>query len=217
MDKACYTESADVETKLDGMGLTADIVRQAVMVGQLRRSSCTVNDPPSSPGTEAWRWTVRTLRELLIPLGWERSDAANFSLIVNHEKGIAIAVNTGDEGTGNPLSMPRTKHPKGRLTAAAVLKNAQQLTLFDFSGGRTPGKQTSSSELLTWVLLVARDRDQAHYELFLPTSIKDGKPMGWKERIIFPYVDFAPNVDTVAEQQVEEDNIVVEVSRRNDA
>ena len=71
MEKACYTESADVETKLDCMGLTAEILREAVIVGQLHRSSCTVNDPPSIPGTEAWRWTVRTLRELLIPMGWE--------------------------------------------------------------------------------------------------------------------------------------------------
>ena len=97
--------------------------------------------------------------------------------------------------------MPRTKHPKGRLTEAAVMTNAHQLNLFDFNGVRTSDKQILS-QLLTWVLLVARDRDQTRYELFLPTSIKDGKPIGWKERIIFPYVDFAPQVETVVDQLV---------------
>lgn len=213
MGNACYTESADVETKLDEMGLSTAIVHQAVMVGQLRRNSCTVNDPPSSPGTEAWRWTVRTLRELLIPQGWDRSDAANFSLIVNQEKSIAIAVNTGDEGTGNPHCMPRTKHPKGRATAAAILKNAKQLSFSGFLGERDSDKQPSSGPL-TWVLLVARDRDLVHYELFLPTSFKDGKPMGWKERIIFPSIDLSSRIKMVPPPE-ESENIVVEVTRRN--
>jgi len=213
MVNTCYTESGDVESKLEEMGLSTAIVHQAVMVGQLRRNSCTLNDPPSSPGTEAWRWTVRTLRELLIPQGWERSDAANFSLVVNREKGIAIAVNTGDEGTGNPHCMPRTKHPKGRATAVAILKNAKQLTFSDFLGAEDSDKLPSSGSL-TWVLLVARERDLVHYELFLPTSLKDGKPVGWKERIIFPSIDLSSRIETVP-QSKEPENIVVEVTRRN--
>jgi hypothetical protein len=209
MENLCYIQPVDLEAKLGEMGLSAPIIQQAVIAGQLRRNSCTRNDPPSIPGMEAWRWTVRTLRELLIPLGWERSDAGNFSLVVNYKMGIAIAVNTGDDGTGDPLCIPRTKHPKGSKTAAAILKNAEQLS-FKFPGEEETDN-IANAKLLTWVLLVAREHDRVLYELCLPISMKDGKPVGWKERIIFPPLDLAPRVQetiNAAEQ------IVVKISKK---
>jgi len=208
MENVCYIQPIDLEAKLGEMSLSTPIIQQAVIAGQLRRNSCTRNDPPSIPGMEAWRWTVRTLRERLIPLGWERSDAGNFSLIVNYKLGIAIAVNTGDDGTGDPLCIPRTKHSKGSKTAAAILKNAQQLSLFP---GEEETDNVANGAFITWFLLVAREHDRVLYELCLPISMKDGKPVGWKERIIFSPLDLAPPIQGTPNTAEE---IVVEISKK---
>jgi hypothetical protein len=131
---------------------------------------------------------------------------------VNREKGIAIAVNTGADGTGNPDSIPRTKHRKGGTTAAVVWKNYQQINLFDL-----PPKQNNDdlSDIITWILIVDRVGDRVNYELFLPTEIVDGRPDGWIERILFPSLSLSVPSDDYREPEPDK-NIVVEVSRRKE-
>src|SRR5262249_26520522 len=103
-----------------GRGLTVEVIEQAIKAGEIARDSCTKNDPPSTPGFVAWSVTVRTFRDLLIPQGWERNDDQNFSTVISPDKDYAIAISTGNDGTGDETKEPNTKYPRGAATQAAV-------------------------------------------------------------------------------------------------
>jgi hypothetical protein len=178
-----FQPDATVDERLEGLGVSADILTQAVLVGEAARASCTFNDPPILPGVLAWGRTVRGLAELLAPKGWIRRDVGNFSTILDKRLGIAIAVATGDEATGLSSGEPRTKYPKGPNTVKVVAQNYRQLRLFDEPGD----DKTPPEAVLTWILLIARVENEVRCELSLPDSIgDDGRVEGWRERIILP-------------------------------
>jgi hypothetical protein len=185
-----HHEPTDIDFRLKELGLQQEHLRESVMQGMLLRSECTSNDPPLFPGYSAWARTVRTLREKLIPLNWNRSDDGGYSLCVNPDSTLAIAVATGDENTGNPREMPLTKSPKGPRTQLAIEINQHQSSLFD----DLPDIGISdlpNSDRTTWVLLQHYDqgRKEVRFELSLPMNYS-GKIDGWSERIIFGAVPF---------------------------
>lgn len=183
-----YREPERVEERLAELGLGQELLLQSVRYGQLAFSSCTANHPPLIRGVWAWGETVRGLREALIPLGWERSDFNNYSLVINSEGTVAIAVATGDEGTGVEFASPTTKSKKGPSTANAVSENQDQLLLFpDLEPSII---QLAGEKAMTYILLIHRTGDRVRSELSLPTSIgTDGRVNGWSERILLNDVD----------------------------
>lgn len=107
MEVAVKTSVIEVTEALAQIGLTKEILRDAILRGEAGRDSCTANDAPGAPGFYAWAGTVRGLRDILTPRGWTRNDDVNYSRVINPDKSIAIAVVTGDEGTGNKDVSPR--------------------------------------------------------------------------------------------------------------
>lgn len=187
-------EATDVGSRLAELGLNAGVLQEAVMQGMLARSEATPNDPPLFPGFSAWARTVRSLREQLIPhpYGWSRSDEGSYSLVVNPDGKIAIAVATGDENTGNVHITPLTKSPKGTRTQCAIEIN--QYLLFD----ELPDLEIpegSNSDRVTWVLLQNYNQmlKEVRYELSRPNSYS-GKIDGWSERIILGSLPFDPTI-----------------------
>src|SRR5438034_4977724 len=112
----------EVVAYLEGLGLSVDELREAILIGESARDACTPNDPPSAPGFYAWAKTVRALGEILIPKGWTRNDDEKLSIVLSPNAQKAIAVATGDEGTGILGALPKTKYPKGPATVAIVEK-----------------------------------------------------------------------------------------------
>src|ERR1051325_6415929 len=117
---AIKTSPIEVVDALAGLGLTAEILIEAIRRGEIGRDSCTANDAPGAPGYYAWAGTVRALRDILMPQKWTRNDDECYSRVVSPDRSIAIAVCTGDDGTGNKDVNPKTKYPKGTATQAAV-------------------------------------------------------------------------------------------------
>jgi len=185
--------------RLGAIGLTADIIRDAVMAGELARSSCTRNDPPALAGLLGWGRTTRGLRERTIPLGWKRSEAGQLSTVVHPSGGVAIAVATGDEGTGVAEGTPRTKYPKGPATAAAVERNQVQLGLFEQEVDAVEDDEADAQpNVVTWLLLIARNGREVTFELSLPGRIgDDDRVEDWEERILFDAIprEPTPNLD----------------------
>src|SRR5688500_570272 len=93
-------EPGDVRHRLAELGLEEESLKDAVRRGQLAFLSCTPNHPPQFPGISAWAETVCALREYVTPLGWRRSNDNNYALSVDPGGQVAIAVATGDDGTG---------------------------------------------------------------------------------------------------------------------
>jgi hypothetical protein len=185
--------------RLGVVGLTIEIIREAVLAGELARSSCTRNDPPALAGLLGWGRTTRGLRERTIPLGWKRSEAAQLSTVVHPSGEVAIAVATGDEGTGIAAAAPRTKYPKGPATAAAVERNQLQLGLFEPDVDAVEGDEAVAQPgVVTWLLLIARIGKKMRFELSLPGRIgEDDRVEDWAERILFEpiSVEPTPNLD----------------------
>ena len=155
--------------------------------------------PPLLPGFLAWGETVRALREQLIPLGWERSDKGNLSLVLNQTGNLAIAVSTGDERTGNIDEEPCTKSSKGPRTVDAVSMN--QLLLFPEIPG-FPVSFEGMDQRSTWWLLIHRDvkASEVRCELSSPINMSaDGRIDGWAERIILEPIPFDGDFADISE------------------
>ena len=179
-------EPGDVRERLSELGLEEEPLKDAVRRGQLAFLSCTPNHPPPFPGMSAWAETVCALREYVIPLMWQRSNDNNYALAVDPDGMTAIAVATGNDGTGRPDATPSTNARKGPSTLEAITVNQLQFSFMDeqptvasrvFSGENT--------HRMTWILLIHRARNEVRCELSLPISIaEDGHIDDWRERIL---------------------------------
>src|SRR5438132_10367074 len=95
-----FSEPDEVASRLAALGLSEELIRNAVDRGVAERRSCTRFDPPSYPGIVQWARTHRALRESLVPNGWEADDAGNFSTVVSPDQLNAITISTGNDRTG---------------------------------------------------------------------------------------------------------------------
>jgi hypothetical protein len=179
--------AAAAATRLDSLGLESEPLRDAVRRSFHAYISCSPNMPPLVRGVWAWGQAVLALREYTLPKGWYRSDANNYSVVIDELRGIAIAVATGDEATGIVESSPTTRAPKGVSTMLAVVANQAQLSLFTES--EFPVVAHEREDLVTWFLLIHRAKNEVRCELSLPSSMgTDGRIDAWHERIILDAV-----------------------------
>jgi hypothetical protein len=187
MPVAIYEHPFDARRRLAELGVSVEAVIKALQAGQLARLSCTDNDPPFIPGTEAWRFVVRTLREELVPTGvWRKADPANFSLIINDARKINIVVASGDVLTRCRNGDPKTRHLKGIFTQAVIIRNKQIGGLFPEIVSEELRVAVSVLEYPTWILLICITDDEIRAELSYPDQIEGGQIVSWKERIFIP-------------------------------
>lgn len=185
MKVAIRSEPDDVEAALARLGLAIAPLVVAVNRGHLAAISRTANDAPNAAGFYQWNETLRTMREELALFGFTRSDAGGYSTALRADKHMAIAVSSGDEGTGIAAANPSTRQVKGPRTIAAVSSNATQLELFpDEIMMPSP---SGDVERLTWILLFRAAVTELRAELSLPVTMNDGGQISaWRERIILP-------------------------------
>jgi len=201
-----FDSDATEDERLESLGLSRQIIYDAVLVGEAARASCTANDPPILPGLLSWGRTLRGLGELLAPRGWVRRDEGNFSTVVDKRLGIAIAVATGDEATGLLGATPRTKYPKGPTTERAVEQNNQQLRLFDEPDDVETDEAIDQGVSLTWILLIARIGADVRCELSLPAALgEDGRVEAWRERIILGPIRVSQTTPAFADLELTEE------------
>lgn len=183
------TNPIDVAHDLDVLGISYDVLKQAIEVGEHERDRCTLLDPPNAPGFISWAKTLRHLKELLIPHGWAATDYT----IVRPDGRMAIAVASGDEATGDEDNTPKTRHPKGPVTEAAVAQNNQQLELFERARKRSILGGPRTDEVQTWMLVRNRIENTIYCELSLPSKLgDDGRVIDWGFRIILNSITLEP-------------------------
>jgi hypothetical protein len=202
--KIKHLEKVDALSKL---GLTEEILENAIRRGEIARDSCTKNDPTCAPGFTAWAKTVRALRDTMMPKGWTRRDDQNFPTVLSPNQKIAIAVATGNEATGVPTADPSMKYSKGAAAQSAVELN--QSYLFP----EMQAEKTAEAERLTWILLRRRVGEMVYAELSLPALMtKDGHIAKWDTRIILNSIPIDPDIEM---QDDSSDDIDVQVIRRS--
>jgi hypothetical protein len=159
----------EVTEALSVLGLTIDELHGSIDAGEVDRDACNHLNPPTDAGSRAHGTTVRVLREIKIPHGWTICDHQNFSTIISPDAAMEIAVASGDDATGDPDRIPRTKHPKGESFVLGVERNAQ-LHLF-----KPPPVTREPRHIapITWILLRHRQEKIVRCELSIPTSLGD--------------------------------------------
>lgn len=181
-----HKDPHDARRRLADLGVSVEAVIKAVIAGQTERLNCTDNDPPFIPGTEAWRFVVRTLRDELLPLGWRKDDPSNYSLVINDSTKLNIVVASSDTLTCSIAGSPRTKSFKGLFTEAAVLKNTLEGDMFPETVEAELRRAASILAYPTWVLLIYIEDDECRAELSLPSAYDDKNITAWAERIFIP-------------------------------
>jgi hypothetical protein len=176
----------DARRRLAELGIAVEALIKALQAGYVARLSCTDNDPPFIPGTEAWRFVVRTLREELLPKGYRKADPGNFSLVINDTRKINIAVASGDALTRVASGDPKTKHLKGLFTEAVTIRNKHFDGLFPEDIPEELRIAISVLEYPTWILLIYITDEEFRAELSYPDKIEDGQIVSWTERIFIP-------------------------------
>jgi hypothetical protein len=187
MKVAIWYEPDEVATALARLGLAVAPLVVAVNRGYLAAISRTSNDAPNAAGFYQWNETLRTLREELAVFEFTRSTTRGYSTALRGDKRMAIAVSSGDEGTGVAGANPSTKQVKGPCTIAAVSSNAVQLELFPGLVLIPPPPSPDEIECLTWILLFRAPGAELRAELSLPVNMDEGGQIrAWRERIILP-------------------------------
>jgi hypothetical protein len=200
-----WLDHKGIEAALDRLGIPLIVLQEALQAGYLSRISRTTNDAPSAPGFYQWNDTLRTLRDSMVPSGWRCCDKNNLPTII-HPKGThAIAISSGNRGTGDVMASPSTKNSKGLGTEEVITNNARQLNLFDFAA--IPKYEKDREKYPTWLLLFYLSKKELRAELSLPVNIdSNGYVDKWRERIILPSLplqpttiipkpDFGPDID----------------------
>lgn len=207
MDTIIHSDPLAVARRLRDLGLTTDILINAVRAAYQAWSNCTDLDPKMYPGLTVWAVAIRHLRMGLLPQQWQARDDGNFSVTVSPDGQVAITVATGDDRTGIADRIPTTQSSKGPRTMEAVAANNKQMGLdLVFPDGWIPPLYDPAKfgDCATWLLLIHRDDLAVRAELSHPLGFDDYKRVsGWKERILLPSVDVAP-VEEFEFEQLEE-------------
>jgi hypothetical protein len=178
--------AAAAHHRLMELGVSIEALQKAIAAGHANRILATPNDPPFIPGTFGWSFTVRTLRDELLPLGWRKADPGNFSLVINDKRKINIVVESGDSAVRKRHIMPRTKSTKGLYAEAMTLRNKIANDLFPESLSEDLLRVMAILEHPTWVLLIYITDDEYRAELSLPAEMDGDKIVDWQERIFIP-------------------------------
>ena len=199
-----YTDHDAVQEQLASLGMTSEILKTAVSEGQAARNTATLHHPANAGGTFAFLEVVRSLRDQLVPIGWEKKDVHNLSMTINQELNVALTVSGGSKETGQADGYPTTRNHKGETTKQYLSHN--QLSLFP---ELDPSQETNDLYSQTWLLLYYSDtsKNELRSELSLPTETDvHGKVCGWKMRILLAPIpldglsitiepDYSPEID----------------------
>ncbi len=205
----------EVAQALAAMGLTEEILHDAIEAGEIDRDACTANNPPTDAGGRSHGTTVRALRESLIPSGWAACNVRNFSTVVAPDVAMEIAVASGDDATGRPDRTPRTKNKKGELMSIGIERNIHQLSLFELP----PVARTNTRDARATLMLLRHrpaGSDVVRCELSVPMGMSDDDRVNeWGTRIILRDLVLDGRGGRLADYDASDDTIDVSVVRRS--
>lgn len=195
-------EHAAVSARLAQLGLSKEILDQALRAGLMQRLNCSPLLPTTFPGQAQWAYTVERLRLQVRAAGWLFESHHNLPVTIAPDESFGIVVYTGDEQTGRQYGHPSNKTSKGLKTQQAVLRNTLNMELFPET---IPEEVDEAKDVLkTWVLLYHLDASNSQRpilraELSFPSAfdVELGKIMSWEERIILDEIDLSDEPDVV--------------------
>jgi hypothetical protein len=182
MKAQLITNPIEVRNYLDEkFGVTKDQFIQAVQAGVLGRNNSTPNHPSSMPGFMCWAEATRELRDLLLPMGWDKDNTDNVPSVIHKARKIKIAVQNSNFATGLEWGHPQPINEKGDGGKRAAFLNERGFNEMRESTLNVthPGNEGF------WNLCIFCDEDTVRAELLCPiVNQDDGTFKDFHKRII---------------------------------
>lgn len=177
-------QNVDREFRLAELGLAHDLLLEVVDACAAADGDCTANDPPMARGLKVYFAGVRRLRELLVPLGWEKDDTGGFSTVVNHDLRVRLAFMNTDGGTCDPAALlPMNRSRKGPNSERAASTNQLKLPGIEWPTLRADGTRPAADDYTTWHMCVHIEGERVLAELALLSGFEGGYFTDCHERI----------------------------------
>lgn len=181
-DTLILHEASDVDTRLALLQLDRKVLVDALLQANIHRVRLTPHHPSLYRYAAMTCETVAALRDFLVPRGWEKEDEGHYELVVNPELNVAIAVASGDAGTGDKNRVPSNKSEKGPRTVKAVNDNRTA----DLFPETLPATAEAGPTCDTWILLHRLFGNEIRLELSRPNGYDASERFvtSWSERIL---------------------------------
>jgi len=213
-------DQAQAKAQLQAMGVSPEILREAVDQAWRTTARCTEHDVLSMEGFLAWGVPIRFLRDKLCPLGWA-VERKTLETVVSPNGLVALASARGNSHTGDPDRMPSTLTEKGPQTHTVIVNN-NQLSFDDLSNARAREDGLPSVE--TWFLLQYYDAKEQEIRIELSRGMKFTSSMSRRDhgvishfepRILLDPINVANGVtDEQNEEAAADEPIDIPVNRR---
>lgn len=210
------------QSDLAALGLTEDVLHQALLFAYRESERCSANDVKAASGYAIWGKPLRYLGDKLAPKGWHRDGAPRLESVVSPDSSFRITSAAGNFATGNKDWMPSTATPKGRRTREAIGDNGQMAI-------DIPGESVEVvAPMVTYYFLHYFDEkaEEIRSELSIPTHItmptpksKKGMIDEFKSRLLLPPVAMtkAADLDQDDEETQFSEDLDIQVPRRADS
>ncbi|MFX4228426.1 MAG: hypothetical protein ACFHHU_11285 [Porticoccaceae bacterium] len=199
----------EVDSRLKALGLDVQTVRTIAQKAAAARNEATDIDPVTTPGTLAYIYGVRAIREELLPGGaWQIDRTENIEATYNPSTGKKIVYQNVDVACS--ANDPQPISGKGEGAKRLV---GTQSYLFPYMEKEEEAKANTE----VWFLCVSFHEEEFRVELSCPSSI-EGKQFGeFAERIHVVTKDCWSNDSVMLDQDdvVDEVNIDFDISRKS--
>lgn len=184
-------EARPYEARLEQLGVTKKLFREALNLAASDALMCTAFDAPAMPGITFWSRTNRYLAEYLTDRdrqnpAWKYTSRDSILRVVHPTGSHAITAVSGTGGVADLDRKVRSKNPKGRVMALLVEGNVK----YERNGQTVIGSRDEFEfggeldSMPLWFLLYERTEDRRlAAELSLPVKMEGQYVNEWRERI----------------------------------
>lgn len=201
----------------NNFGVSKKALMGVVQQAAFAYGSSTKYHPVIHSGSSAWFEIVRSLRELLVPKGWQCLYEAGLDKTISKDFGVSIVCTGGNSAVGkiNAQSL-LSKNDKGSAFDRLLEQNRRQLELFDSNEFLSSPVDDNT----TWVLIYHVDKSakEIRAELSLPVFLNEkSKIQGWKTRIFLGTVSLDNlKTSTLSESEFSEAIEIPVISKKNE-
>ena len=176
-------EPSDVIERLRDFGTTREDIAQVALAAMAARNDSVAFDPKTAPGQLAYIYGVRSLRERLVPSGYDPVSRGNIESAWDRERGRKVMLQTVDV----PWMLgqdPEARHEIGQGKTRVIERSTGFLFReMEEAAAREREAMSDYDRAEAWYVCVAYQQDSVTCELSRPSGVEDGKFTGFEERI----------------------------------